>query len=58
MDGIKKYSKEWFTLQGKNSEEYRNAISNLGNGQSSSVKGNQSIKGSIFLGTKEEALEK
>ncbi len=58
MDGIKKYSKEWFTLQGKNSEEYRNAISNLGNGQNSSVKGNQSIKGSIFLGTKEEALEK
>lgn len=58
MDGIRKYSKEWFTLQGKNSEEYRNAISNLGNAQNSNVRGTQTINSSIFLGTKEEALEK
>ena len=60
MDGIRKYSKEWFTLQGKNSDEYRNAISNLENGVKSAFGGtsSQTINNSIFLGTKEEALEK
>ena len=60
MDGIRKYSKEWFTLQGKNSEEYRNAISNLENGKNSTYGGtsSQTINSSIFLGSKEEALEK
>ncbi len=58
MDGIRKYSKEWFTLQGKNGEEYRNSVSGLETGVNSSLKTNgTSLSKSIFTGSKEEVLE-
>lgn len=60
MDGIRKYSKEWFTLQGKKSDEYRNNIaSSLEKGANSvNAARNSSIETSIFLGSKDEMLEK
>lgn len=59
MDGIRKYSKEWFTLQGKNSDDYRNSISGLKKGVNSiNANRNNTLQASIFTGTKEEMLSK
>ncbi len=59
MDGIRKYSKEWFTLQGKNSDNYRNSISGLEKGLNSvNANRNSTLESSIFLGTQDEMLEK
>lgn len=54
MDGIRKYSKEWFTLKG--TEEQRNAIEGLKGGIDKKTSG--SIEKSIFTGSLEDVQQK
>lgn len=56
MDGIKKYSKEWFTMNG--TENRLNAINNLQDGVGKLAKNKGYIDKSVFVGTKEEVEQK
>lgn len=56
MDGIKKYSKEWFTMNG--TENRFNAINNLQDGVGKLAKNKGYIDKSVFIGTKEEIEQK
>lgn len=56
MDGIRKYSKEWFTLNQENSN-YLNHLEGLKKGASLGMSGT-SIDTSLFSGSLEEAQEK
>lgn len=57
MDGIRKYSKEWFTLKG--ADEQSKYISELKNGSESKLATTgKSISSSLFLGTAEDVQKK
>ena len=52
MDGIRKYSKEWFTLSGTSEDKL--TAKKLADGVKSSTGENKVLEKSIFLGSKEE----
>lgn len=58
VDGIRKYSKEWFTLNGGASESQLEALKGLEKGLGKSSKYNKTLSQSVFTGTKEEMYQK
>lgn len=58
VDGIRKYSKEWFTLNGGASESQLEALKGLEKGLGKSSKSNKTLSQSVFTGTKEEMYQK